>query len=487
MENLCRIGRLAEKTGVTPRTIRFYVQKGLIQKPVHIRKNMALYPLDCIEQIRAIKRAQSRRFLPLVVIRKILEQHDYDYSVLETARIPRRPPPRPPENDPDILDELPDLMRRVFETKGWLQKMENGDTQCGRVNYALVKFLVELNRQGTPWEELVKALGDVEALVQKAVDKEHAVFSKWAMVGSLPHSEVWSSGAAGLESFFWVTRKHHLKELSNQHQRELDYSLQAVGDEGFSTQADEILPLLESMARKSPPPAERIQHLNELAMGYSCIGDVDTSLELLNQVLKESPEDLNTQARLIWYSRFVDPGEDDVEMKRHMANLVSENPDFAMARLFLGSWHVLDSLNADTPDVAARLRHLGLAELIEVEENIPADPHWNTLARYGLARVFMAMPGDAGYLGQALSYFESILVRKGGLDFHYAAHLPFFPKWLWPNIYYFYGSALVQAGEYGRALELFTQGAAYKMAPPFKEHIEAGIQTANAAIQGERI
>jgi len=54
-DNLVRISALAEKAGVTPRTIRFYGQKGLIPKPVQTRKNMALYHLDCVSKIRAIK------------------------------------------------------------------------------------------------------------------------------------------------------------------------------------------------------------------------------------------------------------------------------------------------------------------------------------------------------------------------------------------------------------------------------------------------
>ena len=73
-KHLLRISELAAKSNVTPRTIRFYVQEGLLPQPIKSHKTLALYKEDCIEKIKAIKLAQTERFLPLVVIRRILEQ-----------------------------------------------------------------------------------------------------------------------------------------------------------------------------------------------------------------------------------------------------------------------------------------------------------------------------------------------------------------------------------------------------------------------------
>ena len=78
--NQLRIGQLAKLANVTPRTVRFYIQEGLLPKPVRIHKTMALYSRDCIDKISAIKKAQNEHFLPLMVIRNILEQNEYDYT-----------------------------------------------------------------------------------------------------------------------------------------------------------------------------------------------------------------------------------------------------------------------------------------------------------------------------------------------------------------------------------------------------------------------
>ena len=76
--NGLRIGELAKRAAVTPRTIRFYIQEGLLPEPLYTQKNMAYYGEDLVEKVRAIKKAQKERYLPLVVIRKILEENDYD-------------------------------------------------------------------------------------------------------------------------------------------------------------------------------------------------------------------------------------------------------------------------------------------------------------------------------------------------------------------------------------------------------------------------
>ncbi len=65
-KTLLRISELASKSAVTPRTIGFYVQEGLLPQPVKSRKTLALYKEDCIGKVKAIKKAQTERFLPII-------------------------------------------------------------------------------------------------------------------------------------------------------------------------------------------------------------------------------------------------------------------------------------------------------------------------------------------------------------------------------------------------------------------------------------
>jgi DNA-binding transcriptional MerR regulator len=74
---LLRMSELAERTGVSPGTIRYYLREGLLgagEDVVRTSRNMAYYPVSYVERIALIKRLQEERFMPLRVIRGALEE-----------------------------------------------------------------------------------------------------------------------------------------------------------------------------------------------------------------------------------------------------------------------------------------------------------------------------------------------------------------------------------------------------------------------------
>ena len=70
---LLKMAELAERSGVSPATIKHYLREGLLPEPVRTSRNMAYYPPEFVERIRLIKRLQEQRFMPLRVIRGMLE------------------------------------------------------------------------------------------------------------------------------------------------------------------------------------------------------------------------------------------------------------------------------------------------------------------------------------------------------------------------------------------------------------------------------
>jgi DNA-binding transcriptional MerR regulator len=64
---------LAEAAGVPAGTIKHYLREGLLPEPVKTSRNMAWYPRDFVERVQIIKQLQEERFLPLKVIREVLE------------------------------------------------------------------------------------------------------------------------------------------------------------------------------------------------------------------------------------------------------------------------------------------------------------------------------------------------------------------------------------------------------------------------------
>jgi DNA-binding transcriptional MerR regulator len=74
---LLKMSELAERSGVSAGTIRYYLREGLLgagEDVVRTSRNMAYYPPDYVERIELIKRLQEERFMPLRVIRDALHE-----------------------------------------------------------------------------------------------------------------------------------------------------------------------------------------------------------------------------------------------------------------------------------------------------------------------------------------------------------------------------------------------------------------------------
>jgi DNA-binding transcriptional MerR regulator len=71
------MSELAERSGVSAGTIRYYLREGLLGDGVDVlrtSRNMAYYPPEYVERIVLIKRLQEERFMPLRVIKGALEE-----------------------------------------------------------------------------------------------------------------------------------------------------------------------------------------------------------------------------------------------------------------------------------------------------------------------------------------------------------------------------------------------------------------------------
>ncbi len=75
-DGLLKISELADASGVPVATVRHYLREGLLPEPVKTSRNMAYYPPEFVERIRLIKQLQEERFMPLRVIRDLLDRDD---------------------------------------------------------------------------------------------------------------------------------------------------------------------------------------------------------------------------------------------------------------------------------------------------------------------------------------------------------------------------------------------------------------------------
>ena len=72
--DMLKMRELAARSGVTAGTIKHYLREGLLPEPVKTSRNMAYYPAEFVERIKLIKQLQEERFMPLKVIKGMLDE-----------------------------------------------------------------------------------------------------------------------------------------------------------------------------------------------------------------------------------------------------------------------------------------------------------------------------------------------------------------------------------------------------------------------------
>jgi len=71
---LMKMRELSEASGVSSATIKHYLREGLLPEPVRTSRNMAYYPPDFVDRIRLIKQLQEERFMPLKLIKDVIDK-----------------------------------------------------------------------------------------------------------------------------------------------------------------------------------------------------------------------------------------------------------------------------------------------------------------------------------------------------------------------------------------------------------------------------
>ena len=111
------VGELSRRTGVSPATINFYVNRGLLPHPVKTARTRASYPPETVERIARIKDFQDRG-LPLAVIARILDSPNPAAELgLSTTQLRT---PRGPVGLAEYLDETGldrDVLARLIEAE----------------------------------------------------------------------------------------------------------------------------------------------------------------------------------------------------------------------------------------------------------------------------------------------------------------------------------------------------------------------------------
>ena len=95
-EAYLQIGEVADRTGVTQRTLRFYEEKGLLKPPTRMEGGFRLYSEDDVVRVEQIRRLQNLLGIALAeikemvdadeVLREIKAQYRHEADVVEKKR-----------------------------------------------------------------------------------------------------------------------------------------------------------------------------------------------------------------------------------------------------------------------------------------------------------------------------------------------------------------------------------------------------------------
>lgn len=470
--SLLKVGELARLTQVSTRTIRFYVEEGLLPKPVKTHRNMAYYDAGCIPKIKAIKKAQTERYLPLEVIGRMLAESGHDFSVLEGASPPtgivRRPAPA--ENWPQAL--LGDLQRRRWISSQRAARLSAGDRQ-------LAGFFATCRQLGYGQEALMEAFASIERLVENAVQVEfRSFFSRPDRIPAGELSRFFEQEWQVVKGFVSAVRERALKEALTRQNRTLDSAVLAVGDEGYGIPLSVIEDDLKAMQALARRRGSEARVLIDLATGYSCAGDQQKAMGFLRRALRRDPANIAARVRWCWYNRFSAEAKAPLRWRDRLKELVQANPGDIAGRVFLAIWYAFDSTEAADNLGSLQLINLCLGELKSAAGTPPANPHDWTLLHYAEGLVYSYILASLDKREKGLRAFEKILSRQDELETYYATRMPFFPKWLWPNLLFFYGLALIQTGDGRRGADALGRARAFEVSPLFRQRLEICLRCA---------
>jgi DNA-binding transcriptional MerR regulator len=125
--HLLKMRELAERSGVSAATIKYYLREGVLgpeEGVVRTSRNMAWYPPEFVERIQLVKRLQEERYWPLRLIRDLMQSSPEEVGrVIEvedrilaraveandTARMSRRLARETYDLPQAVLDRLEDI------------------------------------------------------------------------------------------------------------------------------------------------------------------------------------------------------------------------------------------------------------------------------------------------------------------------------------------------------------------------------------------
>ncbi|GAB4351837.1 MAG: hypothetical protein Kow0099_36030 [Candidatus Abyssubacteria bacterium] len=221
---------LSRLTGVPPGTIRYYINEGLLPKPHKTHRNMAYYDSTYIERIKLIRELQEKRYLPLGIIKQMLEQNEnsMDREEVKTlleieGKLFKNISALPKFNPPNI-HELSARMDIAVDDSRELERIgfvaSNHDGLYDEDSVRVIEILKKLRESGYTREagftsDFLKTYKDfIEVLARQEV----RLFSR-AVTGKMPFDDMVRMAETGinlLNTLIGILRKRLILKISRE-------------------------------------------------------------------------------------------------------------------------------------------------------------------------------------------------------------------------------------------------------------------------------
>jgi len=227
---LLKMRELSQLTGVPPGTIRYYINEELLPKPLKTHRNMAYYDQSYVGRIKLIRELQEKRYLPLSIIRQMLDESESSMesqeikTLLELEGKLFKNISNLPEFRPQNIEELSERtgvsieMIKELEDAGIISRQPDGlfDEDCVKI----VEILMKLREAGYTEEvgftsDHIKMYKD---MIEVLARQEVRTFSK-AVTGRLSFDEMTTMAETGIDllnTLLGILRKRLILQISRQ-------------------------------------------------------------------------------------------------------------------------------------------------------------------------------------------------------------------------------------------------------------------------------
>lgn len=203
-----KMKELESRTGVNRESIRYYIREGLLPQPKKLKRNVAIYGPEHIDRMQLIKRLQDEHFLPLKVVKDVLEKITDETSFSNLSRPALSA--LLPTLIQDTADRKPTTLAKLVATTGLEQSEIEQMAEAGAIRISasgnvpardaeIVRLWASVREAGFSQERGY----DIDYLL-----KYVAIAKQWATLetelfldafADTPDNEAAAAGAKGLE------------------------------------------------------------------------------------------------------------------------------------------------------------------------------------------------------------------------------------------------------------------------------------------------